>query len=207
MRNPALVFTFAVLCLVGLVLAYAQAPAPAPTVKLAWQMAPATFAFRTATLTAYPVAASDFEVPVRCAYLGDLDTYVWQFKAEVPAKYQTGDWILYGQTAGEAVAFTFTLKDGAVGTLTPAPIPAPTITDTPGAAYATASFTPPGVALQSAITWEVLTNGQPGGGPLDNRPVTETRTYQLRGTLPGAPKQHYITTSAVEITPEPGSHA
>ena len=202
MRNPALVFMLAVGCLVGLVIAYAQAPAP--TIRMAWQMAPNTFAFRTATLTAYPVGASDFEVPVKCAYLGDLDTYVWQFKATVPEKYQSGDWILYGQNSGEAVAFTFTLKDGAVGTLTPAPIPAPKITDTPGAAYATASFTPPAVALQG-VTWEVLTNGQPGGGQLDDRPVTETRTYQLRGTLPGAPKAHYLTTSAVEITPEPGS--
>lgn len=181
---------------------FAQAPAPS-VVKMAWQMPSSSFAFRSATLTAYPVGASDFEVPLRVSYLGDLDSYIWQFKAVVPAKYQTGDWIVYGQGAGQAVAFTFKIQNGSVGTLTPVPFPKPTSQD--GNTLSSVGFNPPAVALQG-ITWEILVDGTPiANHSLDPAPPTKLRTYMLRGTLPGAPKGHYLLSDSAEVLPDPGS--
>jgi hypothetical protein len=199
MRHATHCALFALLVLLSFGLAAQQAP----VVKMVWEMPSDTFQFRDAHLIAYPVAASDFEVPLRVAYLADLDTYVWQFRAEIPAQYSTGDWVLYGQGGGMAVALTFRVKDGAVGVLTPVPFPRPTISY--GATLASVGFNPPAVQLQG-ITWEVLVDGKAiENHSMDTTPPTKARTYMLRGTLPGGPKVHYLLSESAEVLPDAGS--
>lgn len=179
--------------------------AQTPPVKMAWSMDPAHFAFRTAHVWAYPVAASDYEVPVTCTYLGDLDVYLWQFKAAVPDRYLKGDWILYGQGAGQVVAQRFTVQPGATLALSPVPFPKPKLTD--GQSLATLTIVPPAVDPTVIVRFEMLRDGQvilsqPGSVPAAS-PATP-HTYLLRGILVGSPKAHEIRSDSAEVTFEEG---
>lgn len=180
-----------------------------PPVKMAWQMGSGTFQFREAHLIAYPVAASDFVVPLRCAYLGDLDTYIWQFKADVPAKYATGDWILAGYAHGYVVAQRFQIKAGATLSLAPVAWNPPTPASHTAGQALTVNYQAP--ALGDAVDhWEVLQDGTPlavdahgqgVGGTLDR-----VRTTGLRAVLVGGPLTHYLVGPSLEIAPDLGDH-
>lgn len=179
-----------------------------PPVKMAWSMDESGFALRDATLTAYPVGASDFEVPVRCAYLGDFGVYVWQFRAVVPAHYQTVDWILAGYAHGLVVAQKFTIQNGATLALAPIPWAAPAVAPRMPAQDVTVNYDPPPLDPAVVLRWEVLQDGKPlpldasgngVGGTLDR-----VRTTGLRAVLAGTPKAHYLTGPALEITPDLG---
>ncbi len=193
-----------VLCLacglVAVLALFGQAPA-APVVKMAWQMPSASFAFRSAALTAYPVGASDFEVPLKVSYLADLDVYVWQFKAAIPAQYQVGDWVVYGQGAGQVVAFRFQLSDGAIGKLQPVPFPKPVLAQ--GQTLSTLTIDAPAVDPSAIVRFEMLRDGQvilsqPGSIPTAGPAMPHT--FLLRGVLVGGPKDHFILSDAAEVT-------
>lgn len=180
----------------------------APPVKMSWQMDSASFQFRDATLIAYPVAASDFVVPLRVAYLSDLDVYVWQFKAPIPAAYQQGDWILAGYAHGWVVAQRFQVKDGATAKLTPVSWTPPVVRPIRPGQPVTVDYEVPKVDPSVVKRWEVQQDGQTipmdasgqgVGGTLDR-----ARSTGLRLVLVGEPKEHTLAGPELEIAPEEG---
>ncbi|MEW5763686.1 MAG: hypothetical protein AB1824_01805 [Acidobacteriota bacterium] len=189
--TPVVAIVLAILATIAV--SWAHLLAADPPVKMAWTMDPAFFPLRAATLTAYPVAASDFEVPVRCAYLGDLDTYVWQFKAHVPEALKTGDWILYGQgPGGLTVCQHIWLAPGTTGALAP-------VTWEQGEVWnvgdgATTTFPKPAIEESLVARWEILVDGKPvapdAGGLMP--PMAGARTVQLRAVLAGSPLHHEL---------------
>lgn len=191
-----------------LVLAFAF-PAAGAEVRMAFTMGPSAAGFREAQLVAYPIRGSDFELPLRVAYLGDLDTWVWQLRAEIPEPYLSGDWLLCGYAAHLVALQKFRPTDGATVPLQVVPWGPPSVRRTVGGVSVT--WDKPAVPEDLVARWEVLQDGRPlpmdaqgnaVGGTLDR-----ARATGLRAVLVGSPAVHLLDGPAVELVPGLGDAA
>lgn len=204
MRYTIAATAFALLALLCAGLSAQQAP----TVTMSWQMPSTSYTFRDAHLVAYPVAASDFVVPLRVAYLGDLDAYIWQFRAKIPEAYQKGDWVLAGYEHGWVVAQRFQVEAGATARLSPVEWRRPQARPHLAGQPVTVDYEKPAVDESVVQRWEVLQDGRAipmdPAGHGEGDALNQVRVTGLRLVLVGGPKEHAVDGPTIEVAPDVG---
>ncbi len=153
----------------------------------------------SATLTVYPVAASDKDVSLTPYACGQ-----WRFTPT-----QGGAWLACGQGplsigGGWVIAQKFAATDPTVDLR---PVYFPPAATTEGETLASVGFNPPELPAGLIQRWELLEDGSPilsKPGRAYDGTAPRPHTYQLRGLLVGAPKKHYLSSETIEAGEVPG---